>query len=201
MLTVWPTDGGVCICARPSSEPGAPTGWISKNSHSVPGRESPRRVTPAGWMGSALPLGARSWAAAIPVSARPGLHAFRWKSKQWVEQALLSLDPPPLTVPCSAWTCCVNSPPSCGPGLTVLLSQDLWKIMWEIKNWRCFMGYPDTLLRRNCQRAEPDFLWVEVFFFFFVLHRLKTLFFLDWTLMAYATLNWNRKTETCGKIC
>lgn len=167
MLTVWPTDGGVCICARPSSEPGAPTGWISKNSHSVPGRESPRRVTPAGWMGSALPLGARSWAAAIPVSARPGLHAFRWKSKQWVEQALLSLDPPPLTVPCSAWTCCVNSPPSCGPGLTVLLSQDLWKIMWEIKNWRCFMGYPDTLLRRNCQRAEPDFLWVEVFFFFF----------------------------------
>lgn len=113
------------MCVRPSSEPGAPTGWVSKNSHSVPGRESPRRVTPAGWMGSALPLGARSWAAAIPVSARPGLHAFRWKSKQWAEQALLSLDPPPLTVPCSARTCCVNGPPSCGLGLTVLLSQDL----------------------------------------------------------------------------
>ncbi len=147
----------MAMCVRPSSEPGVPAGWVSKNSHSVPGQESPRRVTRAGWTDSVLPLGARSWAAAIPVSARPSLHAFRWKSKQWAEQALLSLDPPPLTVPCSARTCCVNGPPSCGPGLTVSLSHALRKIGQEIKNWRCFMGHPDTLLR------PTTFCWFEEF--------------------------------------
>lgn len=114
-------------------------------------------MTPAGRTGSTPPSGAQSWAAAIPVSTRPGLHAFRWKSKQWAEQALLLLNPPPSSMPCSDWTW-VNGFPSCRPGLAaVSLSHALTKIEREIKNWGCFMGHPDTPLRRPVVKVLNPF--------------------------------------------